>query len=127
MGDGQHGWASAEWVMMMRFLFVLEAGGRLVLGAGLVPSWTGEGSRLRFGPAPTPQGDIEVRVEGGADEARVGWSGEWRTPPVALEIRLPGFAPLEIPGAPEEGERTVRRTPEASLRGATGAFQRKER
>ena len=36
MGDGQHGWAAAEWVMMMRNCFVREEGDRLIIGSGIV-------------------------------------------------------------------------------------------
>src|SRR6185436_20954594 len=35
MGDGQHVWAAAEWVLMLRNLFVREEGDRLILGSGL--------------------------------------------------------------------------------------------
>ena len=38
MGDGQHGWAAAEWVMMLRNLFVREEGRDLLIGTGLLPS-----------------------------------------------------------------------------------------
>ena len=35
MGDGQHAWAAAEWLLMMRALFVREEPDHLVIGAGL--------------------------------------------------------------------------------------------
>ena len=36
MGDGQHGWAAAEWVMMIRNLFVREEGRSAGHGFGIV-------------------------------------------------------------------------------------------
>src|SRR5690606_15097870 len=39
MGDGQHGWAAAEWVAMVRNSFMQEEGNRLVLGRGLGMPW----------------------------------------------------------------------------------------
>src|SRR5690606_18537012 len=40
MGDGQHGWAAAEWIMMIRNAFVREESDRLIIGSGLLGSWT---------------------------------------------------------------------------------------
>src|SRR5690606_6150598 len=41
MGDGQHAWAAAEWIMMIRnsFVFEEEFEDKLVVGAGLSPEW----------------------------------------------------------------------------------------
>ena len=41
MGDGQHVWASAEWVMIMRNMFVREeqAEGLLILCSGIPQEW----------------------------------------------------------------------------------------
>src|SRR6185436_19157557 len=41
MGDGQHVWAAAEWIMMVRNCFVLEeaSSNRLILGAGIPIAW----------------------------------------------------------------------------------------
>jgi hypothetical protein len=43
MGDGQHGWAAAEWVLMIRNLFVREEGKKLILGSGVFPRWLENG------------------------------------------------------------------------------------
>ena len=81
MGDGQHGWASAEWIMMLRSLFVYEEGDTLVLGAGLQPSWCDDGQCLRFGPALTRFGPISVSVERTGGSLRLSWQASWRIPP----------------------------------------------
>lgn len=60
MGDGQHGWAAAEWAMMIRNLFIREEGSTLILGSGILPEWTAENSHLNFGPSQTPFGPVKV-------------------------------------------------------------------
>lgn len=94
MGDGQHVWAAAEWVLMMRNLFVREAEDRLVLAAGIVPRWLREGARIALGPAPTAFGvvDVEIVVRA-AGKATVTWRGDWHRVPAAIEVRLPGSPP----------------------------------
>ena len=98
MGDGQHVWAAAEWVLMMRNCFVREEGDRLVLGSGIAQSWLEPGAPIRFGPAPTPFGtvsvDISTEATGTGRRVRVSWRGDWRAATPAIQGRLPGFAPV---------------------------------
>jgi hypothetical protein len=61
MGDGQHVWAAAEWIMMLRNCFVREEGDRLVLASGIPPEWSAAGEPMEFGPTPTPLGTVSVR------------------------------------------------------------------
>ena len=100
MGDGQHGWAAAEWVMMIRNLFIREEGQQLVISSGLFPEWLEDGSPLSFGPSATGQGPVRVDVErvDGRTAARVDWTDG--QPPGPAEIRIPGFRPaaVETPG-----------------------------
>jgi len=109
MGDGHHVWASAEWVLMMRALFVREEDGGLVLGSGIAPEWLAQGEALTFGPTPTPYGPVSVRIEpagarpGSSGEVRVSWDGAWRADAPAVEVRLPGRAPV----AARSGESSV--------------------
>ncbi len=62
MGDGQHGWAAAEWAMLIRNLFVREEGNTLVLGSGILPEWIESGCLLSFGPTKTPFGPVSVKL-----------------------------------------------------------------
>lgn len=91
MGDGHHAWASAEWVLMIRNMFVREEADRLVLVSGLLPGWLRERSPVSFGPAPTSFGDVSVEVRFLGEKAEVRWSGSWRAEPPRIEVRLPGF------------------------------------
>lgn len=102
MGDGHHVWASAEWVLMMRSLFVREEAGGLVLGAGVFPEWLAQPEPLAFGPTPTPHGPVSVRIAARGHRAgdagrparvEVSWHGAWRGDAPRIEVRLPGWKP----------------------------------
>ncbi|MEW6219164.1 MAG: hypothetical protein AB1634_06455 [Thermodesulfobacteriota bacterium] len=91
MGDGQHGWAAAEWVMLMRHLFVFEEGERLVIGRGIRRPWLESGEPLSFGPTLTPFGKVTVSIHP-QDRLEVRLAAQWygaRRPEVVVAI--PGF------------------------------------
>lgn len=96
MGDGQHGWAAAEWVQMVRSIFVREEGRALILGSGIFPRWIQSGEELAFGPTPTPFGDVGLRIFKRGDKQFVEIDGEWRSQLPAVEIRVPGFRPRRL-------------------------------
>lgn len=91
MGDGQHGWAAAEWIMMLRNCFVREEADHLVIGSGLLPEWLKAGDELRFGPSLTAWGPVTVRVGDG----QVLVEGAWREEPPRLEIAIGGYTASE--------------------------------
>jgi hypothetical protein len=98
MGDGQHVWASAEWVMMMRSLFVREERDQLVIGSGVLPEWLEQpGAELRFGPTATPWGSVTVQIRVGEGQVEAAVDAAWRgeRPPVTLA--LPGMTPAPMP------------------------------
>jgi len=109
MGDGQHGWAAAEWVMMMRHLFVREEPDHLVVGSGLFPQWLTSGATLHYGPTPTAYGDMDITVSCAHTSCEVEWNGQWRSLPPRIRICIPGFDPVEV-DAGRVGHITVRRT-----------------
>jgi hypothetical protein len=98
MGDGQHIWAAAEWVLMLRNAFVREEGSGLVIGAGLFPEWIQPGNVLRLGPTLTPFGPVAVEILPAEDEVQVRWQATWRGKPPALEVVLPDHPVLQVPG-----------------------------
>jgi hypothetical protein len=103
MGDGQHVWAAAEWVLVLRNAFLREEGGTLVIASGIPREWLDAGRPLSLEDAPTDFGRVSVRVEPSADGARVSWKGEWRGAEPKIEVRLPGF----VPAAPAPGKTSV--------------------
>ena len=96
MGDGQHGWASAEWVMLMRNLFVREEGDSLVIGSGISKDWLAEGAAISFGPTLTPWGAIKVRLERQKNLLNLSWQASWRGVPPKISILVPGFQPRQL-------------------------------
>jgi len=98
MGDGQHVWASAEWVQIIRDSFVREESDpdRLVLCSGLAPDWFDAGSELESGPCMTDDGPVSVAVRKEAGRAIVSWKARWRGRAPAIDIRLPGFVATHV-------------------------------
>lgn len=95
MGDGQHAWAAAEWVLIVRHCFVREEADRLVLCAGIPRRWLEGGKTLSFGPAPTTFGTLTVVLtsNAAADHVTVDWrDATWHGAAPKIDIRMPGFA-----------------------------------
>jgi hypothetical protein len=110
MGDGQHVWAAAEWVMMVRNCFVREEDedSKLVMCSGLPPQWLSNGSRLSLGPTLTAFGSITVRVDVDEDSIKVGWNASWKSRPAKIEVALP-FRQAVIVSADQDSIRIDRR------------------
>ncbi|MDZ7643292.1 MAG: hypothetical protein U5K76_03050 [Woeseiaceae bacterium] len=96
MGDGQHGWAAAEWLMMMRNLFVREEEDYLQIGAGLLPRWLATDEPIRFGPTLTPFGKVSVDIGGPAGARQLGVAGEWFDEPPRLHVEIPGYRAFDL-------------------------------
>jgi hypothetical protein len=94
MGDGQHGWAAAEWVMILRNCFVREEDERLVVGSGLFPEWFASGDELAFGPTATPWGNVTIRIKQPSTEPQLAIDGVWRERAPRVDVFVPGFRPL---------------------------------
>lgn len=101
MGDGQHVWAAAEWVLLMRNMFVREEADHLVFCSGIPIGWLDAGNSISFGPTTTPCGDLQLRVEKTGEGATVHWTAKWRRLPASVNVRLPGFVELTV--KPEAG------------------------
>jgi hypothetical protein len=91
MGDGQHGWAAGEWVMMIRNCFVREESDTLIIGSGILPEWR-DGSDVFFGPSLTKWGSVTVRLTGERLVLETAWRGDG---PPKLRVCVPGFEPLD--------------------------------
>jgi hypothetical protein len=91
MGDGQHGWAAAEWLMMIRNLFVREEGRQLIVGAGIFPEWLESQEDICYGPTPTSFGSIGIRIFRKGAEHLLEVNAHWRGDPPPVTIQIPGF------------------------------------
>jgi hypothetical protein len=94
MGDGQHGWAAAEWSMMIRNVFLREEGDRLIVGSGLFVEWFDADEELRFGPTPTPWGPVTIRISQPHSAPTLTIDGRWRNKSPQIDITIPGFVPI---------------------------------
>ena len=91
MGDGQHVWAAAEWLLMVRNCFIREVGGdHLVLCSGVKDEWYGDDGVIHFGPAPTDFGPMSLQIESDGTEVTVSWEGAWSEEAPSIEVRFPG-------------------------------------
>ncbi len=109
MGDGQHIWAAAEWILMIRNCFVREDGEQLIIGSGILPRWLQGDTELCFGPAPTAFGVVTVEVRTSGETITVDWQADWHGEAPDILIRLPGMPAIAAePGASSvEIERVV--------------------
>lgn len=97
MGDGQHVWAAAEWVLMLRNCFLREENNCLVIGAGVSKQWLMSQQVINFGPAATTFGVVQLIIEPRFTAAKANtveyliyWQAKWYNGAPAIEVRLPG-------------------------------------
>jgi hypothetical protein len=95
MGDGQHVWAAAEWILMIRNCFVREEDGKLILCSGIVKNWLTQGD-LAFGPALTSFGTLSIRIKTTQGKTHVEWDGNWWNEEPPIEIQFPEQDAVEV-------------------------------
>ena len=91
MGDGQHGWASAEWIMMIRNLFVREEKNEIIIGSGIFAEWIETGKKISFGPTPVPGGKVRVAVVKDGDGISVDIICPERSRELSFNIKIPRY------------------------------------
>jgi len=96
MGDGQHGWAVAEYIMLLRNMFVMEEADALIIGRGILPEWLEMKKPLAFGPTLTPYGRVRVLMEHENDALSVRVTGEWRNKPARVIVKIPGYEQVQL-------------------------------
>ncbi len=90
-GDGQHIWAAAEWIMMIRNMFVREENEELILFSGIDPDWIENGKTVTFGVAHTEFGTISLYARGKEKTVTAGWKADWRKEPTRVIFAIPGY------------------------------------
>jgi len=73
MGDGDHGWAAAEFLSLVRDLFVREAPEGLLLFDGAPVSWFRSGRPFSIANAPTDHGSIDLVAWPEDDLVHIDW------------------------------------------------------
>jgi len=96
MGDGQHVWASAEWVIIIRNCFVREEDDHLILCSGIPRVWLEKNETISFGPAPTSFGDMQISLKPRGENILIEWRGVWFTKEPPIDIQLPGFKSVRV-------------------------------
>jgi hypothetical protein len=94
MGDGQHGWAAAEWVMMVRNCFIREEGDCLIVGSGLLEDWLSSDDDVLFGPTQTPWGPVTIHIVRPSSDPMLSIEGRWRGTAPRIDLAIPGFRRL---------------------------------
>lgn len=90
MGDGQHVWAAAEWLVTMRNLFVREEADRLVIGAGIPRFWLDSGKSFGLARTLTKWGEVSVRFTPVVGEMEVSVKAA-RAPLPPMVVQVPGW------------------------------------
>jgi hypothetical protein len=96
MGDGHHGWASAEWATYCRQMFVREYRGAVYFGSGIPAEWLAQPCRLRCDDAPTSRGRVSIEIESDGGSIAVRWRGDWYGVPPPIKVGFLGCPRTEV-------------------------------
>lgn len=112
-GDGHHGWASAEWLMLVRALLLEERGNDLVITPFLPAEWLQNPGEIAIAGAPTLFGPVAFKAEwsAGGKSLRLNLEANWRGEPPKILWKVPG----KIVEAETDGRRANRSRIELSL------------
>ena len=97
MGDGQHGWAAAEWMCYVHMMFVAEEGEDLLLCSGIPLEWLAVGKQLKAERLRTRFGTVSVAITGESTGIEVSIAGDWYRAPPSLRLRFLGGEERAIP------------------------------
>jgi hypothetical protein len=91
-GDGHHGWASAEWLLLVRAMLLSDEAGGPSIAPALPGDWLRMEGQVSVSGAPTRYGPLDYTLEWG-DEGRtmrLDLEGRWRRRPGRVTWRVPG-------------------------------------
>jgi len=89
MGDGHHGWAAAEMLLLIRNLLFFEEQDRLILTPVLPRGWIEKGSIISVGRGPTYFGPVDFTIRRREERVELIFKGHFRIPPAEIEWNLP--------------------------------------
>ncbi|MEO6456834.1 MAG: hypothetical protein ABIO92_00960 [Chloroflexia bacterium] len=91
-GDGHHGWASAEWLMLVSSLLLREQGDCLIITPSLPEEWLSSEGEIKVENAPTTFGPVSFNITWGAEgrNLHLDIAGHWHTKPGRIEWKVPG-------------------------------------
>jgi hypothetical protein len=89
-GDGHHGWASAEWLLLVRALLFLEHKRTLTITPALPVEWLQTPGEVSVENAPTLFGALTYTLRWhDPDALTLHLAPRWHTPPREVDWRLP--------------------------------------
>jgi hypothetical protein len=89
MGDGHHGWAAADFLLVVRNALLFEEDAHLVLTPALPADWCAPMNVIKVENAPTYFGNVSFTIAFGEREATLGINADWRAAPEFIEWNLP--------------------------------------
>ena len=90
MGDGHHGWALADFLLIVRNLLLFEEKDHLVLTPIMPEEWTMEMNVIKVEDAPTYFGNVSFTIAFGERTATLVVDGNWRADTLRyIEWNLP--------------------------------------
>ena len=133
-GDGHHGWASAEWLLLVRAMLLSEEAGGPSIAPALPSEWLRVEGQVSVSQAPTRYGLLDYTLEWG-DEGRtmrLDLEGHWRRKPGRVTWRVPGRVRSQPPGRRCAGASRARTRkpsspsapPSSAMRGSYGSAAR---
>jgi hypothetical protein len=78
MGDGHHGWAIADWLLIVRNSLLLEREANLIITPAMPETWTEEMNVIKVQDAPTYFGKVNFAIAFGQRTGTLAINGEWR-------------------------------------------------
>jgi hypothetical protein len=88
-GDGQHGWASAEWLLLVRALLLREDDRRLTLAPALPHAWLSTPGHLSVDNAPTRFGPLSYHLEWDQSSFTLDLASRTTAPEVVWHLPIP--------------------------------------
>lgn len=89
MGDGHHGWAVAEFLILMRHLLFFEEYDRLIVTPCLKPEWLEQEGEIKIENAPSYFGKINIRIKVYPKKLIYEFDAQYHQAPREIEINLP--------------------------------------
>ncbi len=104
MGDGQHIWAAAEWIVYLRNTLVYEdiVTDELILGAGIDPRTIKCGAEMSIISAPTLWGEVSVHFSFSQGSVNIRCDANWFDREPRIVVKIPGAAETVIVDAQKE-------------------------
>ncbi|HYP40841.1 MAG TPA: hypothetical protein VEX13_10820, partial [Chloroflexia bacterium] len=89
-GDGHHGWASAEWLLLLRALLFIEYRQTVIITPALPTEWLQSPGEIVVENAPTLHGPVAYTLRwDGPHTLHLDVDHQWHTPPKEMYWRVP--------------------------------------